>query len=169
MIKVEAGPYDVVATDGTLDAWRRLWQAATNGFASDANYQFVQGNNPDGTPNPAYEVLLDVPNLIDYMLVIIYAGNYDGPVYQNNFPNNFYAFRNRTTRDGFRFVTHDAELSLWSELRIARSRSLSAIRRRAAASARAIPSTSGSVCRRMPSSACASPITSSDSSSTAAR
>lgn len=114
VIKVEAGPYDVVATDGTLDAWRRLWQAATNGFSSDANYQFVQGNNPDGTPNPAYEVLLDVPNLIDYMLVIIYAGNYDGPVYLNNFPNNFYAFRNRTTRDGFRFVTHDAELSLGS-------------------------------------------------------
>ncbi len=112
VIKVEAGPYDVVATDGTLAAWLRLWQAATNGFASSANYQFIQGNNPDGTPNPAYEVLLDVPNLIDYMLVIIYGGNYDGPVYLDNFPNNFYALRNRTRRDGFRFVTHDAELSL---------------------------------------------------------
>ncbi|PYM14012.1 MAG: hypothetical protein DME18_07715, partial [Verrucomicrobia bacterium] len=42
VIKVEAGPYDVVATDGTLDAWRRLWQAATNGFASDAGYQRVR-------------------------------------------------------------------------------------------------------------------------------
>jgi len=112
VIKVEAGPYDVVATDGTLSAWLRLWQAATNGFASDANYQFVQGNNPDGTPNTAYEVLLDVPNLIDYMLVIVYAGDFDGPVYLDNFPNNFYALRNRTNRDGFRFVTHDAELSL---------------------------------------------------------
>ncbi len=112
VIKVEAGPYDVVATDGTIAAWQRLWQAATNGFASDATYQRVQGNNLDGTPNPAYEVLLDVPNLVDYMLVIIYAGNHDGPVYENNFPNNFYALRHQTRRDGFRFVTHDAELSL---------------------------------------------------------
>jgi CotH protein/chitobiase/beta-hexosaminidase-like protein/lamin tail-like protein/K319-like protein/Fn3 domain-containing protein len=112
VIKVEAGPYDVVAGDGTIDAWRRLWQAATNGFASDANFQRIRGNNPDGTPNPAYEVLLDVPNLIDYMLVIVYAGDYDGPVYLDNFPNNFYAFRHQTRRDGFRFATHDAELSL---------------------------------------------------------
>ena len=111
IIKVDAGPYDVVATDGTLDAWQRLWEAATNGFANDADYQRVQGNNPDGTPNPAYEVLLDVPNLIDYMLLVIYTGNYDGPVWLNDFPNNFYAIRNRTNRDGFRFLTHDAENS----------------------------------------------------------
>jgi len=113
VVKVEAGPYDVVATDGTLDAWKQLWQAATNGFSSDASYQQVQGNNPDGTANPAYEVLLDVPNLIDYMLVILYTGNFDGPVWQDNFPNNFYAFRHRTRRDGFRFVTHDAEYSMY--------------------------------------------------------
>lgn len=113
VIKVEAGPYDVVATDGTLDAWKRLWQAATNGFSSDASYQRVQGNNPDGTPNSAYEVLLDVPNLIDYMLVILYTGNFDGPVWQDNFPNNFYAIRHQTRRDGFRFVTHDAEYSMY--------------------------------------------------------
>jgi hypothetical protein len=113
VIKVEAGPYDVVAGDGTIDAWRRLWQAATNGFASDANYQRIQGNNPDGTPNAAYDVLLDVPNLIDYMLDIIYTGNFDGPVWQDIFPNNFYAIRHRTGRDGFRFVTHDAEYSMY--------------------------------------------------------
>lgn len=112
VIRVEAGPYDVIATEGSLDAWLRLWQAATNGFASDTNYQRVQGNHPDGTPNPACEVLLDVPNLIDYMLVILYTGNYDGPIWQDAFPNNFYALRSRTNRDGFRFVTHDAELCL---------------------------------------------------------
>ena len=98
--------------DGDLDAWLRLWQAATNGFASDANYERVQGNNPDGTPNPAYEVLVDMDNLIDYMLLTFYVGNFDGPVYQNSFPNNFFASRNRNTREGFRFFTHDAELSL---------------------------------------------------------
>jgi hypothetical protein len=49
-VRVEFGPFDVVAADGDLAAWRRLWQAATNGFATDADYERVQGNNPDGTP-----------------------------------------------------------------------------------------------------------------------
>jgi hypothetical protein len=111
-VRIEYGPFDVVAADGDLGAWRRLWQAATNGFATDANYERVQGNNPDGTSNPGYEVLVDMDNLIDYMLVTIYVGNFDGPVYQNNFPNNFFATRNRNTREGFRFTAHDAELSL---------------------------------------------------------
>lgn len=44
--------------------------------------------------------------------MIVYTGNYDGPVYENIFPNNFYALRNRNRREGFRFVTHDAELCL---------------------------------------------------------
>jgi hypothetical protein len=112
VVRIEYGPFDVVAADGDLGAWRRLWQAATNGFANDADYERVQGNNPDGTSNPAYEVLVDMDNLIDYMLLTIYVGNFDGPVYQNNFPNNFFASRNRNTREGFRFFTHDAELSL---------------------------------------------------------
>ena len=51
-------------------------------------------------------------NLIDYMLLTIYVGDFDGPVYLDNFPNNFFATRNRLTREGFRFTTHDAELSL---------------------------------------------------------
>ena len=112
VVRVEFGPFDVVPADGDLGSWRRLWQAATNGFASDADYERVQGNNPDGTPNPAYEVLVEMDNLIDYMLLTIYVGNFDGPVYQDNFPNNFFASRNRNTREGFRFFTHDAELSL---------------------------------------------------------
>jgi len=53
VIKVDPGRgYNIFATDGTMDAWTRLWQAAVNGFASDAAYQKVQGNNPDGTRNP---------------------------------------------------------------------------------------------------------------------
>jgi hypothetical protein len=111
-VRIEYGPFDVTAADGDLAAWKRLWQAATNGFASIASYQRVQGNHPDGTPNPAYEVLLDMDNLIDYMLLVIYVGSFDGPVYMNSFPNNFFATRNRNTREGFRFTAHDAELSL---------------------------------------------------------
>lgn len=104
------------ATDGNTDAWYRLWMAATNGFANDADYFRVQGLNVDGTPNPAYENLVDVPNLIDYMLVILYGGNLDAPISNflgNDSPNNWYGFRDRTGRHGgFRFVSHDAEHTL---------------------------------------------------------
>ena len=43
--------YTIYATDGDLGAWTRLWNAAKAGLASDAAYQKIQGNNPDGTPN----------------------------------------------------------------------------------------------------------------------
>jgi len=107
--------YIIYATDGDMGAWTRLWMQATNGLASDAAYQKVQGNNPDGTPNLNYEVLLDVDNLIDYMLVIFYGGNLDAPI--SNFlgnlgPNNFFALRSRIERVGFRFTAHDSEHTL---------------------------------------------------------
>ncbi len=116
VIKVDPGRgYNIFATDGTMDAWTRLWQAAVNGFASDAAYQKVQGNNPDGTRNPAYEVLLDVDNLIDYMLVIFYGGNLDAPISNflgNTSPNNWFGFRHTNGLSGFRFVAHDSEHTL---------------------------------------------------------
>jgi Chitobiase/beta-hexosaminidase C-terminal domain/CotH kinase protein/Lamin Tail Domain/Bacterial TSP3 repeat len=116
VIKVEAGPYTINATDGNMDAWTRLWTAANAGFANDVDYFKVQGLNVDGTPNPAYENLLDVPNLIDYMLVILYGGNLDAPISNflgNNSPNNWYGIRNRTgLYGGFRFVAHDSEHTL---------------------------------------------------------
>lgn len=116
VVKVEAGPYTINATDGNMDAWARLWESSTNGFASDAAYQRVQGNNPDGTRNPAYEILLDAPNLIDYMLVILYGGNLDAPISAflgNNGPNNWYGMRERSGNfGGFRFIAHDSEHTL---------------------------------------------------------
>jgi hypothetical protein len=112
--------YNIEATDGSLDAWFRLWQAATNGFASDAAYERVQGNNPDGTRNPAYENLLEVDNLIDYMLIIIYTGNLDAPAStfvtpRYSVPNNFFALRNRNGTAGFRFFAHDSEHTLLTD------------------------------------------------------
>lgn len=107
--------YTIGATDGNLDAWLALWRAATNGFAADADYQRVQGNNPDGTRNPAYPVLLDAANLIDYMLVIFYSGNLDAPVSAflgNTSPNNWYGVRDRTGNLGWRFIPHDSEHTL---------------------------------------------------------
>jgi hypothetical protein len=76
----------------------------------------VQGKNPDGSDNSDDEALLDVDNLIDYMLVILYTGNVDGPITMftadTGMPNNFYAIRDRTGREGFRFLVHDAEHTL---------------------------------------------------------
>lgn len=111
-VKVLDG-YNTGVTDGNMAAWTRLWQAATNGFANDADYFRVQGLNLDGTPNPSYENLLDVDNLIDYMFIILYGGNLDAPISNflgNESPNNWYGFRDRSgTNGGFRFVSHDAE------------------------------------------------------------
>ncbi len=120
VIKVDTGAgYTIFATDGNMDAWTRLWQAATNGFASDANYFKIQGLNVDGTPNPAYENLLDVDDLIDYMLVIFFTGNIDAPISAfigDTNPNNMYGMRNRTgLYGGFRFFAHDSEHTLLHE------------------------------------------------------
>lgn len=115
VVKVE--PYTVVATDGTMAAWTSLYNQAKAGLSTAAAYQKLLGNNPDGTPNPAYPVLLDLPNLIDYMLVIYYAGNKDAPISNflgNSSPNNWFGFRNRRleARQGFQFFAHDAEHTL---------------------------------------------------------
>jgi VCBS repeat-containing protein len=115
VVKVESGPYTISATDGTLDAWQRLWNASMIGFASDADYWKIQGKNTDGSDNPAYENLLDVDNLIDYMITVFYAGNLDAPLSSflgNEVPNNFYAIRDRTGRSGFVFMSHDGEHTL---------------------------------------------------------
>ncbi|MBI3415686.1 MAG: lamin tail domain-containing protein [Verrucomicrobia bacterium] len=115
VIKVEAGPYTINATDGNMAAWTKLYNLAKAGLTNDAAYQRIQGNNPDGTPNPAYENLVDIPNLIDYMLVILYGGNLDAPISNflgNNSPNNWYGIRNRNGPFGFRFFAHDAEHTL---------------------------------------------------------
>lgn len=114
VIKVEAGPYTINATDGTLDAWQQLWNICYPGI-DEATYQYIQGRNPDGTRNLNYPVLVDVPNLIDYMLIIFYGGNLDAPISNflgNTAPNNWYGIRDRTGDAGFRFVAHDSEHTL---------------------------------------------------------
>ena len=102
----------VMANDGNLDAWERLWNIANQGLKSNESYFKMLGKNADGTKNTEYECLLDVDNLIDYMLVIFYGGNYDAPVSawgQNFGPNNWYGIRHRKKSDGFRFFIWDAE------------------------------------------------------------
>ena len=110
----------VVATDGNLDAYTRLWSAAvaraddgvTPAFVDNDAYLAVQGLNPDGSDNPDLPVLLDVDNLITYMMISLHGGNRDAPLssfFDNTRANNFFGIYDRTGRDGFQFFQHDAE------------------------------------------------------------
>jgi len=106
-------PYFDEATDGNMDTWSALWTKCVTGFESNANYFALLGEKADGSPDPNGKVWVDVDNLIDYMLVIFYTGNFDAPVskfYSDDMPNNFYAIYNRNDKTkGFRFLAHDSE------------------------------------------------------------
>ena len=79
---------------------------------STAAYQQVQGNNPDGTRNPTYPVLLDMNNFVDYMLMNFYIGNTDWP------NHNWYMARpedsspTKLDSTGFKFFPWDSEMSM---------------------------------------------------------
>ena len=116
VIKVESFPHNTVATDGNLDAWRELWEASVIGFADDTHYRRVQGLDANGERNTELPVLLDVDNLIDYMLVTLYTGNLDGPIsnfLDNESTNNWFAIYNRNGEQGFQFFVHDSEWILF--------------------------------------------------------
>ncbi|MCO8124654.1 lamin tail domain-containing protein [Stieleria sp. TO1_6] len=120
VLKPERGDYRNIATDGNFDAYEQLWSQAnaraadgvTPAFVDDAAYLQAQGKNPDGSDNLNYPVLLDVDNLITYMIETLRGGNLDAPISNflgNDQPNNYFAIRDRTGREGFRFFQHDAE------------------------------------------------------------
>ena len=101
------------ATDGTMDAYERLYDAAVAGFSSDAAYTAIQGLLPDGSPNPGGERLLDPENLMDYMICTYYTGDPDAPVScWAHFSNNVFAIYSRVRQEGFQWFRHDAEHSL---------------------------------------------------------
>ena len=107
--------YIVDATDGNLDAYATLWNMCNSGFQNNSSYFRLLGLNADGTSNPDYKVLVDIDNLIDYMLVIFYCGNFDSPTSKfgnNKGINNFYCIYNRNGNEGFKFFVHDAEHTL---------------------------------------------------------
>lgn len=113
VIKVDWGPFTVYATDGNMTAWTDFYNLIKAGVTTEAAYQRLLGNNPDGTRNPAYPVYLDVDNLIDFMLNTIYTGNLDSAIsFYASRPNNWYAIRDRTGDEGFKYFVHDAELTL---------------------------------------------------------
>lgn len=117
VVKVDAsnGRYDVEATDGTTDAWKQVWEMCQQGFASNSQYFKLQGLDENGEKSAEDPCLVNIDNLIDYMMIIFYTGNFDSPVSkfgQNKFPNNYYAIYNHVRQDGFIFFVHDAEHTL---------------------------------------------------------
>jgi hypothetical protein len=114
--KVYQGEIQIEVSDGTIDAWQALWEACQTGFADDASYYALEGKDATGVRDLSMKVHVDIDNLIDYMLVIFYTGNFDAPVtkyHDNLLPNNFFALTNRSSNDqGFVFFAHDSEHSL---------------------------------------------------------
>ena len=113
----EKEDYDTIKThgevvSGTGEARGRLYRAAMRGFEEDADYFRVQGLNVDGSRNTDYERLVDVDNVIDYMLITFYSGDKDGPGGSYGQGNNYFSIYNRENPDGFKYFEHDSEHSL---------------------------------------------------------
>lgn len=118
-VNMENWQYNIEATDGNLDSWQRLLNMCNDGFSTDANYNALEGKDPGGNPYRGGEIMVDIDNLIDYMLIIFFTGNIDAPTavfMGNKKANNFYAIDNRNDRSqGFVFFAHDSEHSLFSD------------------------------------------------------
>ncbi len=103
--------YDVIKDfaelhSGTMGTWNAMMSLAASGLSSQAAYQRIQGNNPDGSPNSEFPVYLNVDNLIDYMILHIYSGADDWP------NHNWWAARRRGAEsEGFRFFVWDQEIT----------------------------------------------------------
>ncbi len=110
--------FSTEATDGNLTAFSNLWTLCRAHAAAPtpSNYFAILGCNPDGTRNISLPVMLDVDNLIDYLLGIFYTGDGDATLsafLANNRPNNWYGMRDRTNLNvGFRFFNNDCEHTL---------------------------------------------------------
>ena len=118
-----SGGYTNEATDGNLDAWNDIFDMGQNllnpSFVNKrAEYYKMQGLDSNGVRDTNLPVLIEMDNLIDYMLVTFWVGNFDAPLSNflgNDRPNNFFSLRDRTNNDmGFAFYAHDAEHSLFS-------------------------------------------------------
>jgi hypothetical protein len=118
-VNTENWSYTIEATDGNTSSWNNLWSMCLAGFSSNANYFRLEGKDKFGKPVKGGEIMVDIDNLIDYMLVIFYTGNFDTPTSSfgnNKGCNNFFAIDNRNDKTrGFTFFAHDAEHSLFNE------------------------------------------------------
>ncbi|MBN1507413.1 MAG: lamin tail domain-containing protein [Sedimentisphaerales bacterium] len=99
--------------DSNLTTWNAMLSRARAGLSDPASYQRIQGNDPDGTRNPAYDDLLDVDNYIDYMFSNFWGGTGDWPGH-----NYYAACRRPPNSTGFKFFNWDSEgaIVIWSSL-----------------------------------------------------
>ncbi len=112
--------YDVVksfgdVTDGNVDAYERLFTKWQAGLATDAAFFDILGRDANGDLDPAnHEKLIDLENLMDYMILTYFSGDRDGPGsrFTGTRPNNYFGIFDRTDPDGFKFFEHDSEHSL---------------------------------------------------------
>lgn len=113
------GNLEVNVTDGTDEVWREIWDRMLNVEMTDDLYFSLIGCDAAGAIDPSIPRMVDVDNLIDFMIDIFYTGNFDSPIskFSNNAsPNNFFAIYDRTNPlKGYHFLAHDAEHSLFNE------------------------------------------------------
>ena len=81
------------APDGNMIAWNQVMELSRDNAVDDVEYE-------------SFKKLVDVDNLIDYMLVEFYAGNADWP------GNNWYCGRQRVEGGQFHFFLWDTEYSM---------------------------------------------------------
>jgi hypothetical protein len=118
-INMDNWAYTIEATDGNLDSWQILYDMCNEGFESNSNYFRIEGKDENGKPVKNGQIYVNIDNLIDYMLIIFYTGNFDSPsssFFSNKMGNNFFCIDDRTDKSsGFVFFSHDAEHSLFDE------------------------------------------------------
>ena len=118
-VNTENWVYQVEATDGNLDSWEKIYNLCKTGFTTNAAYYALEGKDETGKPKKKGEVIINIDNLIDYMQVIFYTGNFDSPTSAfggNSGPNNFFAIDRRDDKSsGFSFLTHDSEHTMMIE------------------------------------------------------
>ena len=100
-------------TDGTLDLYRELFERTLDWTGDNKDYFALLGLEPDGSVDPNGKNLVDVDNLIDYMLGIFYTGSNDeAAAWGGRSTNNFFCMIDHDNPTGFKFFRHDAEHSM---------------------------------------------------------
>jgi hypothetical protein len=93
---------DIIA--GDRNGWNTLFSMAEQNLSSTTAYESIQQ-------------YLDVPAMIDYLLMVYYVGSRDAPVLlcSDYSPRNFYALRRREPAGPYLFVAWDVEWILESQ------------------------------------------------------
>ena len=99
--------------ESNTTTWNAMIGQARAGLSDVAAYEKIQGDNPDGSDNPAYDDLLDVENYIDYMFSNLWGGTGDWPWH-----NWYVGCRRPPNASGFKFFNWDSEgaITVWSNL-----------------------------------------------------